>query len=889
MASLESLIGDLSAEDLSIRLYAILTLHDKRDEPGLAARLKAASEKETDPSLKLYLTWLADSGASAPDESGHSCVSLLEQPEPDWVAFFYHLHRSDKKKAAEILPYIRSLDPAMLPAELLPLLVRFYQKHGTKEDTPRLVEWCSDGNPIVMSLAIEALSRIQPDCLKGLLLPLLANPSPGIRSRAIRLLHRWYPDEAPHHLAEMLDSELVDDRRAALANAFFLPFDSIKLEILRFIIREESPLLLLQAGNLLIINPDPEVARVTASVAINATPDKAPVLRQILEQQVEFLVKAGLVKTSPAEELERLLAEAVQRRQTRHEQVEDPDRQASDLRKRVAENPAGAVEYLKRTFRPDLPAPLLAATTELLAVLEPEFLRPHLQELLRSPSLAVQVAGLTALTCLSPVQAEKLLEQYLFSAVGERRKTGFHVLSLLERAFALPLMVRSFAREQDPDMLAWFAERLPQPIGEAGLAALVKESLLFPETHTARLPLLENLCGRERVSLSGLVVRCSRNADFTLENVMVNRAERAARAPAPATRPAPRAAAPEKPVSTCDACVSAFRSGSALEKIALLLKAATAGNPLEEHLEELLAAEKNEFVRFLIEALALRRSLSGQPGFSPVDLLRKNLAKLHPSWVEVAAGLSSLHDRAARLAAPLIQGRKWSTWRPELLPVVLDFAGRSGLALFSAPATGLLEHPQAEVRYCAIRCLERINPEELGAALPRLMNDRSAEIVALLTSAKAGINAKLAGVISRPAPSAGYALPRTLSAAPWFPYAVAACIFIVAILVIPPSGEEAGQPVLSLPPETAPAQEIARFAAVRKPPQAGEERVVFGRVEKVFEDGIVIHSPAFRKKVLIRCGKRPVKQVNDHYNARVRITKTSNDLVESDLVDSKRK
>ncbi|HOT29099.1 MAG TPA: HEAT repeat domain-containing protein [Candidatus Ozemobacteraceae bacterium] len=889
MASLESLISDLSAEDLSIRLYAILTLHDKRDEPGLTARLKAASEKETDPSLKLYLTWLADSGASVPDDASRSCISLLEQPEPDWVSVFYRLHRADRKSAAEILPHIRRLDPTRLPADLLPLLVRFYQRHGTKEDTPRLIAWCSDGNPIVMSLAIEALSRIQPDCLKGLLLPLLANPSPGIRSRAIRLLYRWYPDEAPHHLAEMLDSELVDDRRAALANAFFLPFDSIKLEILRFIIREESPLLLLQAGNLLIINPDPEVARVTASIAINATPEKAPVLRQILEQQVEFLVKAGIVKSSPAEELERLLGEAVRRRQSRHEQVEDPDRQAADLRKLVAENPDGAVQHLKRTFRPDLPASLLAATTEHLAILEPEFLRPHLPELLRSPHLAVQVAGLTALTRLSPVQAEKLLEQYLFSAVSQRRKTGFHVLSLLERAFAFPLMVRSFAREQEPDLLSWFAERLPRPLGEAGLVALVKESLLFPESHQARLPFLESLCVRERVSISELIARSSRNADFTLENVMVNRAEIVARVPAPAARPAPETAAPKKPDRATDVCVSSFRSCSALEKIALLLNVPTGGNPLEEHLDELQTSEKNEFVRFLIEALALRRALSGQAGFSPVDLLRKNLAKLHPNWIEVAAGLSSLHDRAARLAAPLIQGRKWSSWRSELLPVVLDFAGRSGLAHFSAPAAGLLKHPQAEVRYCAIRCLERINPEELGAAIPELMNDRSAEIVALLTSVKVCINAKLAGVISRPAPTAGHGLQMRLSAVPWVPYAVVACICIVAMFALLPSGDESGQPVLSLSVETAAPKEIARFAAVRKPPRTGEERVVFGRVEKVFENGIVIHSPAFQKKVLIRCGKRPLKLVNDHYNARVRITKTSNGLVESDLIDSNRK
>lgn len=878
MAPLDPLISDLSAEDLSIRLYAILTLHDRRDEPGLATRLEAAAKKETDPSLRLYLTWLADPGASSPGDAGRPFAFLLDQPEIDWVNLFYRLHRADKQTAAEILPRIRDLDPGRLPDGLLPLLVRFYQRHGTRDDTPRLIEWCSDRNPIVLSLAIEALSRIQPDCLKGLLLPLLSNLSPGIRSRAIRLLYRWYPDEAPRHLAQMLDSENVDDRRAALANAFFLPFDSIKLEILRFIIREDSPILLIQAGNLLIINPDIEVARVVASIAINATPEKSPVIRQILDQQVEFLVKAGLVKGSAAEERERLIGEAVRRRLSRHERAEDPDQQAANVRKMVEDNPAGAVGRLKSAFRTDLPAPLLAAMAEHLAVLEPEFLRPYLQDLLRSPNLAIQVAGLTALTRISPVQAEKLLEQYIFSAVPQRRRTGFHVLSMLERAFALPLMIRSFAREQDPEILAWFSERLPQPLDEAILAALVKESLQLPESHPARLPFLESLCKGEHVDLPGLLERCGRNADFQLENVMVNRAEAAS-----------MAAATDKESRESDAFMNAFSTGSVLQRITTLLNTGETGNVPPERLNALLQSEKNEFVRFLIETIGRRLALSRESGFSPVDLLRKNLAKLHPNWVEVAAGLSSLREPAARLAAPLIQSRKWSSWRPEMLPVVLDFAERTGLAVFSAPVSELLRHPQPEIRYCAIRCLERINPEELDAAFPELLKDRSAEIVALLNTVRAGINEKLAGVISRSAAAPGYGVPFRLSAAPWMPYAVAGGICLLALFAVLTPSEQVQEPFLPTTAVVPASKEIPRFDAVLKSPQTGEERVVFGRVEKVLADAVVIYSPAFRKKVLIRCSKQPLNRENDHFNGLVRITRTSDELVESDLLDSKGK
>ena len=83
MASIDSLIANLAAEDLSIRLYAILTLHDRKDEPGLAAKLAAAGERESDPALRLYLGWLADAEVSPAKTAGRSALSLLEQPEID--------------------------------------------------------------------------------------------------------------------------------------------------------------------------------------------------------------------------------------------------------------------------------------------------------------------------------------------------------------------------------------------------------------------------------------------------------------------------------------------------------------------------------------------------------------------------------------------------------------------------------------------------------------------------------------------------------------------------------------------------------------------------------------------------------------------------------------
>lgn len=901
MAALDSLISNLTAEDLSIRLYAILTLHDRRHEPGLAAQLKAATDRETDPSLRLYLTWLADSEKTANEYASQTVISLLDQPEIDWMGLFYTLHRIDQKTAREILPRIRLLDTDRLPEGLLPMLVRFYHRFGSQDDNQRLIKWCSHPNPVVMSLAVEALSRIQPDCLKTLLLPLLSNQSPGIRSRAIRLLHRWYPDEAPRHLAEMLDSELTDDRRAALANAFFLPFDSIKLEILRFIIREESPVLLLQAGNILIINPDPEVARVTASIAVNTSPEKAPVIRQILEQQIEFLIKAGLVKTTAAEEIARLLNEALQRRQSRQQPLNDPDEQARKIRQMVVEKQQEALPWLKQSFKTTLPEPVLLAVTENLALLDPEFLRPYLSELLRSTNLGVQVAALTALTRISPAQAEKLLEQYIFSSVIQRRKTGFHVLSLMERAFALPLMLKAMAREHDSELLEYFSENLPQPLDATCLGNLARESMLAPETHKTRLPFLEKLYSSHNLNLNALTDSSAIGNDFALENVMISRAavEAMALPAAPAPQPAQQQTSdlPDQAAEQAQQHIAfsgQFAQKSVLERLLAAQRADETGDFSNALIELLLKNEKNEFVRFQLEMMLRKRELAHAAIFSPVSLLQKNFVKTNPDWLDVAAGLASLQNRPARLAAPLLQHRQWQAWRHDALPVVLAFIGRTGQTMFSPQVAALIKHQHPEVRFSAIKCLEQINPEELGAALPEILTDRSAEIVALAGQLQKSINERLSSTISATTPVRKFLAAGRGRSPLWMlpiksPRLTIAAVILVLALLLCYSQPEAEKPGFLPPTAGRPVpKELTRFASLKKPAEKDEERVIFGRIETVKVDSMVVHSPVLQRRILVRCSKPPTKKENDHFSGRVKISDTGSSMIEAVLLDDNR-
>lgn len=873
MSALENLIGNLTADDPAIRLHAVMTLYDRKNDPELVEKIRTAAGSETDPTLRLYLKWLSDSEKIPVAVSAEAIVTLLDHEKIDWVNLFFCLHRVDRHNATQILPRLRKLDLQKIPASLQPMLVQFFQKFGTVEDTERLSEWCANKNPVILSLAIEGLSRIQPDRLRQLLLPLLSNESPGIRSRAIRLLYRWHPDEAPRHLAAMLASDQQEERRAALANAYFLPFDLVKLDILRFMIREESPLLLLQAGNLLIINPDREVAMALASIAVTTSAEKAPIIRQTLSRLAEFMARTGIITTTPEEEADILIKAATERQRNRAGQSGMPDTGIAELRKLANENPAKAGELLKNSFNTSLSEPVLLAVVELLTDLEPEFLRPYLPELLRSGSMPTQIAALTALARISPLQAEKLLEQYTASASSKRRQTGIHVLSRMEKAFALPILTRAFARETDPEVLDFFADRLPASLDRANLVGLLRESAANPETHNLRRPVLERICRQNNLNPADIEPQHSPDPELTLENVMIARAcrpETAIEATMPVSNPESE---------------NQFGQKTVIDKIALLLQPDAAPGHDVNLINKLLTSEKNQFVRFLLESHLRRQSFTESEKAAPAAILQKNFIKPHPDWHEIAAGLIATPERTARLAAPMIQNRNWAAWRCEMLPVMLDFVTRTGLAMFTPRVAALLKNHNPEVRFSAMRCLEKINPEELLDTLPEIENDKTPEIRAFIASFRAATRQRPGE--SEPAQTFFSGLMRRYRRRQnpgILRFAAVAAVMAVLLLLLNPRQPETE--TLQMPASGQPLRMMQRFAEFRQPPTQGQERLIFGRIEKARSDSLLVLSPVLEKRILIRFKSPPAKKENEHFNGRVRIEASSGEIIEASMLEN---
>ncbi len=310
MSSLSPILNNLDADDLAVRLFAILRLQDLTGNDVIPEKLRQAAKSETDPALKLYLSWLAYPEKSAGFVSSDTLSSMLNQKQPDWPTILRILLQTSRQSATPALALLRKTPIKTLSPGLLPVLVGFYSRFGESQDVAQLEVWCSHSNPAVTILAVEGLSRIQPESLRSRLYPLLTSESAGIKSQAIRLLYRWHPEEALAQLEIMLESTIIDERRAALAHAFFLPFDQIKNNLIRFMTRESEPVLLLQVGQLLIINPDLETIKAVAKVIVTTTPEKEPIITDILMQQCDFASRAKLVQDSPEELAERMLTEA---------------------------------------------------------------------------------------------------------------------------------------------------------------------------------------------------------------------------------------------------------------------------------------------------------------------------------------------------------------------------------------------------------------------------------------------------------------------------------------------------------------------------------------------------------------------------------------------------
>lgn len=314
-----ALLEDLSSPDPTIRFSVLSRIEDVEWTPQTLNAFKQRAAGETDSGTRFQMQKLLArierkaGAAGGGDGILPELEALLKDPGRDDLSLAIVIESIRRGEAPLAAMALREAEWWNFSAELLPSTLQFFKKFGSAEDVSQIETMCRHADPRVLTTAVEALEKLSPDSLKDLIVPLLVNPIHGIRSRAIRLLYRWDPQEAINHFEAALFSEDANDRNAALFHAFFFPFPEIEPLMLRFVAIEDSPALLEKAGFLFRANPAPEVPLQLIEIRENCLGEKRKVINEILTGVIQSLHQTGLVKMTPAE-LTLELEEVYQRR-----------------------------------------------------------------------------------------------------------------------------------------------------------------------------------------------------------------------------------------------------------------------------------------------------------------------------------------------------------------------------------------------------------------------------------------------------------------------------------------------------------------------------------------------------------------------------------------------
>ncbi|MFZ5949521.1 MAG: HEAT repeat domain-containing protein [Candidatus Rifleibacteriota bacterium] len=744
MSSFSMLLQGLRADDPALRLDTLLRLEKTVFTSEQAQELAKIAELESDPAVRLFLEWALQREKAGKPAELKEIENIVNAGQPDWVRIFFEIYRYPRPR--ELLDIVRRIDAAKIPDGLFPMLVRFFAEHGTNQDTA-LLEKASKSKEIgVLTWAVEGLSRLAPQLLRQRLIELLCSSSPGIRSKAVRLLFKFYPDEALRHFNAMMNSEEPAERRAAMADAFLLPWSQVKKVVLRRLYQEKDEYLINLAGNLLITNPDAEAAVNFAAIIVQRRAENDPVFRQIFSRQLEFLSRAGLIDKS-GKDLEENLLDRARKKLIEHLKTDSSafDEKSKELLKFgislnlvkagkhdfLSASPAIEKEFVQFSLplklgiierRIEFSVPMTAqwlknllaspgetevyvAAIKGLAALEPEFLLPHLSRLLRHSDSRVQIAALSALARLDPGRAEKLLDQYLFATGAERRIAGYKILVLLEKSFVEPVFVRAFSRETDEKVL------------EAAASLFLKEpeqwlidSLVGVCNSIVHRQLLRRLCDQY-----GLVFRESATsemeANLRLENVQIARLAEEEIA----------AAVVEKSDDLPSGLVEEFNSASELEKLQILDRLGREGRLKSSEIQAFSRVEFGDLVNFAVKVCQRQIEMVNDRAHSPISLLKDYLKIDKPDFVGISAAMALVSGRSARISAELLLETGWKTWPEVTLPFVLGYVRKTGNPEFSRQITQYLQSPDPVIKYFAIDCLDAINPEDLRPQLAALL------------------------------------------------------------------------------------------------------------------------------------------------------------------------
>ncbi|MBF0544226.1 MAG: HEAT repeat domain-containing protein [Candidatus Riflebacteria bacterium] len=347
MDPVQTLLADLKSTDPFIRFSVLSRVETMEWNPEQINSFQALLLAETDEGVIFHLQKILahierkQGGIQFDEENAlFEIDQILSNPSRDNLALALLLESVKKTHASEIAQRLREANWQSFAPEVIPFILGFFKRNGSAADVPIIEKFCSHKDPRIVAAAIEVLEKLSEDKLKEYIVPLLLNPIHGIRSRAVRLLYRWDPQEALKHFESMLFSEELRERQAALFHAFFFPFEVIEPLMLKFLALENDSALVERAGYLFRANPAPEEPIRLVEVALASGGVRRKLIEEILLGVIDSLRQVGLLDKDQKEYLVELKKEIVRRKNTQivNQSEEALTSQDSVARKRAAIN-----------------------------------------------------------------------------------------------------------------------------------------------------------------------------------------------------------------------------------------------------------------------------------------------------------------------------------------------------------------------------------------------------------------------------------------------------------------------------------------------------------------------------------------------------------------------
>ncbi len=304
MNEISELLNDLSAPVKSFRVFAIERAIQEGKGPILLDALRARQAEETDEECRLLLAHAVNAVQARTHPSPEPAVAdqFTSEEFIDWYS---------KANPTLKIHMLGELTPASIPG-LIPTLPKWMREETDPAVISALIrtfapQWpktaleplsaCLFSNYLIIRLtALEALIKISPEVLERDLPRLLVSDDPRIRALAIQGLSRIDLEEAGKHLDVMLQRSEVHYKICALQNCFYLPFESVKPMLLKFLAAESAPALLEKAGLLIQINSDVEVPYRLWEIITQASPEKAEICKRVLDGALSAIENSEILK-----------------------------------------------------------------------------------------------------------------------------------------------------------------------------------------------------------------------------------------------------------------------------------------------------------------------------------------------------------------------------------------------------------------------------------------------------------------------------------------------------------------------------------------------------------------------------------------------------------------